>query len=42
MASQEHMLILAQEPVSGGCLDVDTHFSGIWGVEQNERTCLAP
>lgn len=47
MASQEHTLILAWEPVSGGCLDVGTHFSGLWRVEQNERTynertCLAP
>lgn len=42
MASQEHMFILEWEPISGGCLDVDTHFSGLWGVEQNERMCLAP
>lgn len=42
MASQERMFILEWEPISGGCLDVDTHFSGLWGVERNERTCLAP
>lgn len=42
MASQKHMFILAWEPVSSGCLDVDTHFGGLWRVEQNERTCLAP